>query len=72
MLAKQGNDTFYKNSLKYKANPDLHKNHVGMSWSIVDACDAIKPNARHMKDKYNITETSMPLYKAYNVTENPN
>jgi hypothetical protein len=46
MLAKQGADTFYKSSLKYHANPDLHPNHVGVSWSIVDSCDAIKPNAR--------------------------
>lgn len=71
MLAKQGADTFYKGSLKYHANPDLHPNHVGVSWSIVDSCDAIKPNARQMKDKYNLTETSMPLYKAYNHYENP-
>jgi hypothetical protein len=44
-LHKQGSDTFYQRSLRYRANPDLSPKHVGMSWSIVDACDAIKPNA---------------------------
>lgn len=44
-LAKTGNDSFFKKSLRYRANPDLSPKHVGMSWSIVDACDAIKPNA---------------------------
>lgn len=43
-LHRKGQDTFYKNSLRYKNNPDLSPNHVGMSWSIVDACDAVKPN----------------------------
>lgn len=42
-LAKENKDDFYKRSLRYKANPDLHPNHVGMAWSIVDACDTIKP-----------------------------
>jgi len=42
-LAKENKDDFYKRSLRYKANPDLHPNHVGMAWSIVDACDTVKP-----------------------------
>ena len=71
-LAKTGNDSFFKKSLRYRANPDLSPKHVGMSWSIVDACDAIKPNAQQMREKYRVTETSMPLYKAYNQYENPN
>ena len=29
-ITKCGNDTFYKNSLKYNANPDLSPKHVGM------------------------------------------
>ena len=65
-LAKKGNDKFYQQSLRYRANPDLSPNHVGIGWSIVDACDTIKPNAAEMKEKYRVTETSMPLAKAYN------
>jgi len=30
--------------LKYGANPDLSPKHVGMNWSIVDACDTVKLN----------------------------
>jgi len=44
-LARGGNDTFYQKSLRYHANPDLSPKHVGMGWSIMDACDAVKPNA---------------------------
>ena len=44
-LHRKGQDTFYRNSLRYQANPDLSPKHVGMGWSIVDACDAVKPNA---------------------------
>ena len=44
-LTKAGNDTFYKNSLKYRANPDLQPSYVGMPWSIVDSSDAVRPNA---------------------------
>lgn len=45
-MAKEGNDTFYKTSLKYKANPDLQKAYVGMPWSIQDASDSVRPNAQ--------------------------
>ena len=70
-LAKQGNDTFYKTSLKYRANPDLQKEYVGMPWSIVDASDSVRPNAQQMKEKYEVTENSRPLFKAFNGYENP-
>jgi len=33
-----------KTSLKFGANPDLSPKHVGMQWSIVDACDTVKFN----------------------------
>ena len=68
---KKGNDTFYKTSLRFGANPDLSPKHVGMQWSIVDACDTIKFNQEQMEEKYKKTETSMPLWKAYNTFENP-
>lgn len=42
-----------------------------MQWSIVDACDTIKFNQEQMEEKYKKTETSMPLWKAYNTFENP-
>ena len=43
-MAKKGNDTFYKTSLKFGANPDLSPKHVGMNWTIVDSCDHVKMN----------------------------
>lgn len=63
---------FYKKSLKYGANPDLHENHVGMQWSIVDACDHVKLSSDQMEEKYRKTETSFPLWKAYNTYESSN
>jgi|TARA_B110001450_G_scaffold252560_1_gene274557 acetone carboxylase gamma subunit len=42
-----------------------------MQWSIVDACDTIKYGQEQMEEKYKKTETSMPLWKAYNTFENP-
>ena len=42
-----------------------------MQWSIVDACDTVKLNQEQMEERYKKTETSMPLWKAYNTFENP-
>jgi len=57
--------------LKYHANPDLQREYVGMPWSIKDASDSVRPNAQQMREKYEVTENSRPLYKAYNGYENP-
>lgn len=43
-----------------------------MPWSIIDACDYVRPSATQMNDKYAITEGSVPLQKAYSIYENPN
>lgn len=64
-------DTFFKRSERYKENPDFSPRHVGMPWSIVDACDYVRPSAVQMNHKYTFTEQSVPLHKAYNVYENP-
>jgi hypothetical protein len=42
-----------------------------MPWSIVDACDYVRPSATQMNFKYTTTEQTVPLAKAYNVYENP-
>lgn len=51
-------------------NPDLSPKHVGMQWSIVDASELVRPNDAQMRDKYSLTQTSFPLFKAYNTFEN--
>ena len=65
-------DTFYKTSHKYGANIDLQDKHVGTQWSIVDSCDTVKPGQEFIEEKWNRTHSSFPLYKAYDITENPN
>lgn len=65
-------DNFFKKSQRYKLNPDFAEKHVGMPWSIVDACDYVKPNAIIMAQKYKVTQEACPLYKCYNTFEDPN
>ena len=71
-ITKKGNDTFYKKSLKFGANLDLQDKHVGMQWTLEDACDTVKLNQHQMEDRFRKTENSLPLWKAFNTYENTN
>ena len=58
-------DNFFKQSLRYKANPDLSPKHVGIGWSLVETSDTVKPSMVQMEEKWNKTQTSFPLHNAY-------
>lgn len=69
-ITKLTGDNFFKKSERYRMNPDLSPKHVGMQWSIVDASELVRPNDAQMREKYSLTQTSFPLFKAYNTFEN--
>lgn len=64
-------DNFYKTSLRFGKNPDRSPNHVGVGWAVSDTCDYVKPSKEEMEAKWGKTQSIFPLYKAYNVFENP-
>jgi len=42
-----------------------------MGWTVVDACDYVKPTATQLREMFTLTEKAAPLHKAYNTYENP-
>lgn len=37
-------DNFFKRSERYRENPDFSPKHVGMPWTMMDACDYVRPS----------------------------
>ena len=60
-------DNFFKNSERYKMNPDFSQYHTGIDWSLVDAGDWVKQNATLMHPSY-----KSPIQNAYMIYENAN
>lgn len=38
-------DNFWRQSERYRENPDYSPKHVGATWATSDACDYVRPNA---------------------------
>ena len=70
-LTQTMGDNFFKESERYKMNPDYSPKHVGAKWSLNDACDYVKPTSTTLKELFTIKEMSSPLAAAYNTYENP-
>lgn len=72
MLTQTVGDTFFRRSQRYRENPDYSPKHVGATWAVSDACDYVRPSATQMNYNATLNESSVPLYKAYNIYENSN